>query len=76
MGTQGESQWAAARALLSTLTTPGIIFVSWGNRNRMLREVFRLGRHFGFFLPMGVFAIPRFLDNSAGWNAKYVHARR
>ena len=76
MGTQGESQWAAARELLSTLTTPGVIYVSWGNRNRMLRKVFRLGRHFGFFLPIGVVAIPRFLRNSVGWNAKYVHARR
>ena len=38
MGTQGESQWAAARGLLSTLTTSGMIYGVWGNRNRMLRK--------------------------------------
>ena len=38
MGTQGESQWAAARGLFSILTTPGMIYGVWGNRNRMLRK--------------------------------------
>ena len=36
MDTKGESQWTAARGLLSALTTPGMIYGVWGNRNRML----------------------------------------
>ena len=75
VGTEGESQWAAARGLLSTLTTPGTIYGVRENRNRMLRTVLRLGRRFGSFLPREVFTIPRFLRNSAGRNAKRVHTR-
>ena len=72
MGTEGESQWVAARELLSTFTIPGMIYGVRGNRNRMLRTVLRLGRRFGSFLPREVSAVPRFLRNSAGRRAKRV----
>ena len=73
MGKQVESQWAAARGLLSTLTIPGMIYGVRENRNRMLRTVFfRLGRRFGSFLLREVSTAPRFLRNSAGRRAKRV----
>ena len=72
LDTEGESQWAAARALLSTLTIPEMIYGVRRNRNRMLKTVLRLGRRFGSFLPSEVSAVPRFLRNSAGRRAERV----
>ena len=76
MGAQGESQWAAARGLFSTLTTSGIICF-WGKsqsdvekeRFRYPRDVFAIlaiGRWESSRLPRGVFAIPRFLRTFRG----------
>ena len=86
MGTQVESQWAAARGLLSALTTPGMIYGVWGNRNWMLgKGSFAILGTFspssqsdvekGFSIASRRFRYPAFAAELSGRNAKHVHAR-
>ena len=54
MGAQGESQWAAARGLFSTLTTPGMIYGVWGkSQSDVEKGRFRYPRHVFAILAIG-----------------------